>query len=55
MNLKEMYQEVYLLTSRVRDRAELADRTLDAHDMDRVEALLTKIERDTRQHLSNCE
>ena len=55
MNLKEMYQEVYFVVDRVKERAELADRTLDAHDMERVEALLTKIERDTRQHLSNCQ
>jgi len=55
MNLKEMYQEVYLLTSRVKERAELADRTLDAHDMERIEALLGQIQVFTKQHHSNCE
>lgn len=55
MTLQELRDDMYSLITRVKTRAELADRTLDAHDMARIEALAGQIEVFTKQHRSNCE
>ncbi len=55
MTLQELRDDMYSLITRVKTRAELADRTLDAHDMERIEALAGQIEVFTKQHRSNCE
>lgn len=55
MTLQELRDEAYGLITRVRSRAVLSDRTLDEHDMDRVEAILGQIEVFTKQHHKNCE
>ena len=55
MNLNEIKQEIYKLTSRVKERAQLSDRTLDEHDMERIDALMGALEVFTKQHHSNCE
>jgi len=53
--IQDLKDEMYSLIERVRTRAELMDRTLDAHDMQRIEALMGQIEVFTKQHRSNCE
>jgi len=53
--IQDLKDEMYSLIERVRTRAELMDRTLDAHDMARIEALMGQIEVFTKQHRSNCE
>ena len=55
MILQDLKDNMYSLVERVRVRAELADRTLDVHDMARIEALMGQIEVFTKQHRSNCE
>lgn len=55
MTLQDLKDDMHSLVERVRVRAELADRTLDAHDMARIEALMGQIEIFTKQHRSNCE
>jgi hypothetical protein len=55
MILRDLKDDMYSLIERVRVRAELADRSLDAHDMARIEALAGQIEVFTKQHRSNCE
>lgn len=55
MTLQELREESYKVISRVRSRAVLSDRTLDEHEMDRLEALLGQIEVFTKQHHKNCE
>lgn len=53
--LDDLRSEMYSLIERVKTRAELMDRTLDAHDMARIEALAGQIELFTKQHHKNCE
>jgi len=55
MILQDLKDDMYSLIERVRVRAELADRTLDVHDLARIEALAGQIEVFTKQHRSNCE
>jgi hypothetical protein len=55
MILQDLKDDMYSLIERVRVRAELADRSLDVHDMARIEALMGQIEVFTKQHKSNCE
>jgi len=53
--IDEMKTDLYLVLDRIKLRARLADRVLDAYDIERVEALMGQIEVFTRQHHSNCE
>ncbi len=53
--LDELKSDLYSVLDRVKLRARLADRILDAYDIERVEALMAQIEVFTRQHHSNCE
>jgi hypothetical protein len=53
--LDELKTDLYSVLDRVKLRARLADRVLDAYDIERVEALMGQIEVFTRQHHSNCE
>tara|TARA_R110000796_G_scaffold45496_2_gene110030 strand:- start:8684 stop:8851 length:168 start_codon:yes stop_codon:yes gene_type:complete len=55
MILQDLKDSMYSLVEQVRVRAELSDRTVDAYDMARIEALMGQIEVFTKQHRSNCE
>jgi len=53
--IQEMRDELYSVLERVKTRAEMMDRSLDVHDLERIEALMGQIEIFTKQHRSNCE
>ena len=53
--LDDLKTDLYSVLGRVKGRARLAERTLDAYDIERAEALIGQIEVFTRQHHSNCE
>ena len=55
MVLQDLKNEMYSTLERVKQRAELMERSLDVYDLDRVEALMGQIEVFTKQHRSNCE
>lgn len=55
MALNELKTDLYSVLDRVKLRARLADRILDAYDIERVEAIMGQIEVFTKQHHSNCE
>lgn len=52
--IQELKDEMYSVMERVKTRAELAERPIDVHDMERIEALMAQIEVFTKQHHSNC-
>jgi hypothetical protein len=53
--IQDLRDELYSVLDRVKTRAELMERSLDVHDMERIEALMGQIEVFTKQHRSNCE
>ena len=55
MLLQDLREELYSVIERVKTRAELMNRDLDVHDLERIEALTAQIEVFTKQHRSNCE
>ena len=55
MVLQDLKNEMYSTLERVKQRAELMERSLDVYDLNRVEALMGQIEVFTKQHRSNCE
>ena len=55
MVLQDLKNEMYSTLERVKQRAEIMERSLDVFDLNRVEALMGQIEVFTKQHRSNCE